>query len=152
LKEAIMVDSFREAYRFLSNFYPVSIFYQGREYPSAEHAYQAAKCPAKAEEIIDLRLASEAKAFGSTVPLPPDWDQKKERIMLEILRIKFSNIIMKKRLLATGVRILVEGNSWHDNYWGRCYCGRRKGCDGSGKSRLGVLLMQVRGEIRAEKS
>lgn len=35
------ITSFRGKYDFLSNFYPVKIFYNGRDWPSVEHAYQA---------------------------------------------------------------------------------------------------------------
>ena len=49
-------------------------------------------------------------------------------------------------LLSTGGGDLVEGNRWHDNFWGRCVCRacRRIG----GANVLGTLLMQVRAELR----
>jgi predicted NAD-dependent protein-ADP-ribosyltransferase YbiA (DUF1768 family) len=37
------IVSFDGKYEFLSNFAPVTIHFDGHEYPSVEHAYQAAK-------------------------------------------------------------------------------------------------------------
>ena len=45
----------------------------------------------------------------------------------------------------TGDAELIEGNTWHDNYWGVCSCSK---CNGRGKNRLGKLLMKVREELR----
>ena len=38
-----VIDSFQGEYRFLSNFWPCVVEYEGTEYPSVENAYQAAK-------------------------------------------------------------------------------------------------------------
>jgi len=38
-----MIDSFKGDFRFLSNFYPVNVDYEGIMYPTVEHAYVAAK-------------------------------------------------------------------------------------------------------------
>ena len=48
----------------------------------------------------------------------------------------------------------VEGNHWHDTYWGVCNpeafgkppC--TKGCGGTGENQLGKILMRVRDELR----
>ena len=45
--------------------------------------------------------------------------------------------------MSTGEREIVEFHE-RDKYWGN-------GGDGSGKNRLGVLLMEVREELRNEK-
>ena len=37
------IESFHDEYRFLSNFWPVLIDYEGIVYPTSEHAFQAAK-------------------------------------------------------------------------------------------------------------
>lgn len=49
------------------------------------------------------------------------------------------------KLLATGGQELIEGNRWHDTFWGRCVCER---CKGTGQNWLGRLIMQVREELR----
>ena len=61
--------------------------------------------------------------------------------MLQSLRMKFSqNLEIAKELLATGDAILIE-HTRNDDYWA-------DGGDGSGKSKLGLLLMQVREELK----
>ena len=65
--------------------------------------------------------------------------------MLEALRTKFSIKGLKEKLLATGDEELVEGNFWHDNFWGVCSCSK---CGNKGQNKLGKLLMQVREEIK----
>lgn len=39
-----MIDSFRNEYSFLSNFYETPIYYDGLLYNSTEAAFQAQKC------------------------------------------------------------------------------------------------------------
>ena len=45
--------------------------------------------------------------------------------------------------MATGDRVLVEGNDWGDTYWGMC--------NGEGKNYLGKMLMSIREEIKGKK-
>jgi hypothetical protein len=62
--------------------------------------------------------------------------------MLEAVRAKFTqHDDLKAILLGTGDAKLVE-HTENDSYWG-------DGGDGSGKNRLGQLLMQLRTELRA---
>ncbi|GEA26496.1 N-glycosidase [Microcystis aeruginosa NIES-4325] len=74
-------------------------------------------------------------------PLRPDWENIKEEIMYRGVLRKFtipSNI--RQIMLGTGNSLLVE-NSAIDYYWG---CG----ADGSGKNRLGHILMEVKQVFR----
>ena len=48
---------------FLSNFHPCEIQYGGIIYPSVENAYQAQKCPERAEEFVNIS-ARDAKNLG----------------------------------------------------------------------------------------
>ena len=76
-----------------------------------------------------------------------DWDEIKGEVMLPIVREKFKqNPDLAEKLLATGNAYLIEGNYWHDNYFGICTC---KECHhkGEGKNVLGRILMQVRDEL-----
>ena len=69
--------------------------------------------------------------------------------MREVVICKFmQNPDLMKKLLATGDAKLVEGNTWHDNYWGICRCGSRDKC-GTGSNMLGKILMQVRDTYRS---
>ena len=73
--------------------------------------------------------------------LRPDWEEIKDEVMLQVLRMKFSqNPEIAKELLATGDALLIE-HTRNDDYW-------TDGGDGSGKNKLGLLLMQVREELK----
>lgn len=149
------VNKFREQYFFLSNFYECYIQYEGLTYRSAENAYQAAKIqvPSKVMTLVD-RMAFRsmppgvAKKAGRFIPIRDDWNQVKNLVMLDILRCKFiQHPELAKLLLATGDATLIEGNHWHDNYWGDCDCTKCSSIIGD--NILGKLLMQVRSEIRS---
>jgi ribA/ribD-fused uncharacterized protein len=117
------------------------MLYENSWYTSVEAAYQASKTlDAKTRESFSTVNPSESKRMGRSVVLRENWSTLKECIMLDLLRIKFSNANLAQRLLDTRECLLIEGNQHHDTYWGVCR--------GVGKNRLGILLMQVRGELK----
>lgn len=62
------IAQFQGEYRFLSNFAPCTVTYDGVEYPSVEHAYQAAKCVHPEDRAIILAgHAGQAKRMGTVV-------------------------------------------------------------------------------------
>lgn len=131
---------FRNEHYYLSNFYNAPIRYNGLTFKNNEAAFQAMKCPERASEFCDLNGA-DAKRLGRCVRLRSDWATVKERIMYEICLAKFmQNDELKRRLLATGDALLVEGNSWNDREWGVC--------NGVGENKLGKILMRVRNELK----
>lgn len=137
-----VISSFKGKYKFLSNFYPIFIQYEGIRFPSVEHAFQAAK-----SDDIEIRklfaiapTAKEAKRFGKQVKLTEGWDIKKISIMKLLLEQKFKNEPMKSMLLNTGDSILIEGNNHRDKFWGQV--------KGEGNNMLGKLLMEIRDEIK----
>ena len=142
-----VLDDFRGADRVFSNFYKSSVTYDGLTFTSAEAAYQAAKFLDEEirQEFTDLGPGM-AKTYAHILPLRSDWEIVKCGIMKEILTIKFQDEFLRNRLLHTGEDILVEGNTWHDNIWGDCHCGRRA-CSEVGKNMLGKTLMEVRKEL-----
>jgi len=145
------IDRFADEYEFLSNFARIPVTRNGITYPTNEHAFQAAKAtnPADAARILAAPTPGDAKRIGRRIQLRHDWEQIKLDIMLECLRAKFSPPPIRTMLLATGQRPLVEGNNWHDRYFGVCFsC--QYGCDHVGENHLGRLLMQVREELREE--
>ena len=115
-------------------------------YTTNEHFFQAMKSlnPKERQAIVLAPTPGKAKYLGRKVSLRKDWEDIKEEVMLTGLRHKFSNPELRKKLLATGNEELIEGTTWHDNYWGICDC---EACGGQGKNRLGKLLMQVREEL-----
>lgn len=137
-----VINDFRGQYRFLSNFYPCEILYNGQTYPSSEHAYQAAKFfDLETQTIIrETETAGRAKILGRSPGKRKDWDTIRISIMNEILNIKFSNPVLAKMLLATGDAELIEGNTWRDKFWG-VY-------EGEGENNLGKLLMKIRSRLK----
>lgn len=120
------IRSFSGEYAFLSNFLWEPMVYEGVTYSTVEHAFQAAKTEHEIEREL-IRLAatpSRAKRLGRTVTLRSDWNTIRISIMRELLRIKFQSPALRERLLKTGQAELVEGNTWHDNFWGECSCSR----------------------------
>lgn len=128
-------------YRFLSNFYPVTVPMDGLDYSSVEHAYQAAKTTSRKDRkaISECTTPGEAKKLGQKVEMRPDWDDVKISIMRDLLKKKFSYRRLKKALLETGDAYLEEGNTWGDRFWGVC--------NDIGENNLGKLLMEIRDEL-----
>ena len=137
-----VIDSFKGEHKFLSNFWECVVHYDGQAYPSSEHAYQAAKTLDEIERewIKESHLPIVAKRRGKNIKIRKNWDWIKRRVMLEIVRDKFKNEELAKKLLATSGCELIENNTWGDTYWGVC--------DGEGNNYLGKILMRVRHEIR----
>lgn len=137
------IDRFAGEYRFLSNFYPATVVYEGLTYPDSEHAYQSAKTldMNQRRRIAALPTPAEAKHAGEALQYRPDWPQVKYQVMLDCVRDKFNrNPNLRDKLLATGDAYLEEGNTWGDQIWG-VY-------QGKGTNWLGKILMQVRAELR----
>lgn len=143
------ITSFTGPYFYLSNFYPVPVRYDGIWYPSSENAYQAAKTDSKNRMPFLTCTASESKKLGRAVQLragwtQKDWDSHKLEVMEEILLNKFQEgSFLADKLLETGMRELVEGNTWGDTYYGVC--------GGKGHNHLGKLLMKIRTEMQARQ-
>ena len=137
------VREFQGEYRFLSNFWPCQIEFQGLVFPSVEHAYVAAKTKDSGirRVVAALGSAGDAKRYGRRIRLRDDWDAVKLDLMLDFVRKKFQTKDLADKLVATAPRILIEGNRWGDTFWGMC--------DGVGQNNLGKLLMQVRDELLA---
>lgn len=136
------IDSFSGDFRWLSNFAEAPVMLDGWEYPTTEHAYQAAKTVDfnEREAVLACETPGRAKRMGRKITMRPDWDEVKEAVMLDLTRQKYTLPEYRERLLATGNREIVEGNTWGDTFWGVC--------KGVGKNKLGRILMQVRDEIR----
>ena len=142
-----MIDRFDGPYAFLSNFFFSPIEYEGITYPTVEHAFQAAKSlnPIERQAIADLPTPGAAKRAGRQVALRKDWEDVKIEVMRECLAKKFEHPDLYAKLLETGDEKLVEGNHWHDNFWGVCSCERSQG---QGLNHLGKLLMELRSDLR----
>lgn len=136
-----MIDSFTKEHFFLSNFYRTDICIDDLKFSSSESAFQSYKNLEEQSSFQPLS-PSESKKKGRHVKLRDDWDDIKLSIMERILRVKFSNPILSKKLLSTGDEELIEGNYWNDTYWGVC--------NGVGENNLGKLLMKIREDKKNE--
>jgi ribA/ribD-fused uncharacterized protein len=152
-----MIDKFEGKYRCYSNFSLDPVSYKGVMYRTSEHAFQCAKATTQLDHnwVMNQPTPGKAKKAGSRrglggqrIKIKPDWDAVKIDVMLEILRLKFQLPSLKTILLESRDDELVEGNTWHDNYWGDCFC---NSCQSIvGQNHLGKLLMQVREEYMNE--
>ena len=149
LSDAIV--KFDGEYRFLSNFVGRVVTPRGTVCETVEHGFQAAKTldPVEQELVLNCSTPGRAKRQGRKVTLRGDWDEVKLNVMAKLVRWKFQqNPVLGGRLLATGNALLIEGNTWHDNFWGSCTCSR---CKNRGKNHLGQILMAVRAQLREAK-
>ena len=114
------IDKFDGEYRFLSNFWPCTIEYQGIIYPSNEHFYVAMKTTDTVirVNISKVETAGKVKRFGRELEVRPDWDAVKLQVMEYGLRQKFSDPQLAKMLKDTGDAELIEGNHWGVMYSG----------------------------------
>lgn len=135
------INKFEGEFYFLSNFSPSTIMYNGEVWPTAEHAFQAAK----SEDIMEREMVracatpGQAKRMGQKVTLRYDWEFIKIDVMRTIVGLKFADPSLGDRLVQTAPRRLVEGNYWGDTFWGVCR--------GEGENHLGLILMDVRGKL-----
>lgn len=151
-----VIPKFEGEYRFLSNFYPAVVSFDAKNvgnitFATGEHMFQALKYKAMLDEskqmdYIEAINASDdpnwAKKRGRAVKIDlAKWDAMKIDMMRQTVWAKFAqHDDLRIRLLDTGPAMLVEGNTWGDEFWGRC--------NGRGFNMLGVILMEVRGAHR----
>lgn len=142
------INDFHGKNFFLSNFYESPLWYNGKLWPTVEHAFQAAKVDAEtAEKIHKAKTPGEAKRLGRQGKMRPDWDDVRVKVMDECLMRKFlSNEELLQKLLDTGDEELIEGNTWHDQFWGDCNC--PKCANKPGQNMLGQCLMILRDMYR----
>lgn len=143
----VIISRFNGPWMFLSNFYLSPLIWENVEYPTGEHAYNAAKTLdlAARTRIAYVQTPHQAKKLGRLRGLRPGWDTSvRYEAMREVLWAKFTcHPGRVAALLSTGGAYLVEGNSWHDQHWGNCTCGRPL-CSEPGANHLGRLLMELR--------
>ena len=138
-----MINSFRNEYYFLSNFYEAPVTYNGITYKNNEAAFQAQKVAPSKEAMLEFKdlNPTEAKKLGRKVSLRPDWENVKVGVMEDLVYAKFSqNTDLQEKLIDTGDEYLEEGNTWGDRVWGAV--------NGVGANLLGQILMEVREELK----
>ena len=134
-----------DEYGCFSNFSHHGIAMEDGYWPTVEHYFQAQKFddPQHRERIRRASTPKEAKRLGwsRAIPVRADREEIKGEVMRRVVRRKFeTHAALRTLLLSTGDEEIVE-NAPSDYYWG---CG----ADGSGKNRMGVILMEVRAWLR----
>ncbi|KST62841.1 NADAR family protein [Mastigocoleus testarum] len=136
-------------YGCFSNFSQHGFKLDGDWWITSEHYFQAQKFVETDrlwfERIRDVTTPKDAANMGRSRkhPLRNDWESVKDEIMCRAVLCKFQNHLeIQEILFATGDELIVE-NARSDYYWG---CG----ADGTGKNKLGKILMKVRGILREQ--
>lgn len=135
-------------YGIFSNLYPSPVQFEGRLYPTAEHAYQAGK--ARKPEVREWILSAPTPALAAmaahglyTWDVSPNWTKVKFDRMRLVLRAKFEqHPALRNILLQTGQARLVEAgrtNNPVNRLWGEV--------NGIGENMLGIMLMELRDEF-----
>lgn len=140
-------------YGVFSNLYPRTIVFETRQFPTAEHAYQAGK--ARKAVVREWILSAPTPALVAmaahglyTWDITSDWSKVKFDRMRAVLRAKFTqHDDLRQILLSTGNARLVEAArvaNGVNRTWGEV--------NGKGLNMLGVLLMELREELRGGKA
>lgn len=140
---------------FLSNFYVTSVKFNGRIYPSAEHAYQHDRATylgrhAIARQVLTAPSPPDAKKAGNRAGRSHQWDLCKQDRLKEIVIAKFTqHPDLRDKLVSTGSTTLIEAT--YDSFWGAgASITARSLIDGTwrGRNVFGSILDQVRTEMR----
>lgn len=144
----LVINEFRGEYAWLSNFAPCEFEYQGIVYPTTEHFYQAWKFSAdRRAEIAALPTPGATKRAGRKAKLCWNWDTVRVEVMKVAIDCKYDRPDYGTLLLNTKDAILIEGNHWHDNFWGDCHCPK---CEHiKGVNMLGKLTMAKRKALQS---
>ncbi|MCC8432560.1 NADAR family protein [Reyranella aquatilis] len=148
IAEVRFYRSNEKPYGVLSNLYRRPIVFEGQEYPTAEHAYQAGK--ARRPIVRDWLMSAPSPALLAMAAhglyswdIAPQWSKVKFDRMRKVLEAKFTqHTDLADVLLSTGNARLVEVGTV-DNLvnrtWGEV--------NGKGKNMLGILLMELRDKL-----
>lgn len=138
-------------YGAFSNLYRRDVAFEGEVFATSEHAYQAGKArkPAVRKWLMEapspalLAMAAHGLYYWDVAP---GWSTMKFDRMRSVLRAKFTqHEDLRLLLLSTGDARLVESATVDNDVnrlWGEV--------NGSGRNMLGLMLMELREELRLE--
>jgi len=134
---------------FFSNYAPYPVTLDEKVWPTAEHYFQARQFEDNKldDELVKYKSASIAVRISRehSDKRRRDWNKIQDKVMYEVVKAKFSqHEVLKEKLLATGDSPIIQ-HSPDNDYWG-------DGGDGSGKNKLGKILMRVRRELGGGKA
>jgi len=147
-------------YGYLSNFFNIEMYEGGLEFSCTEQYFMYYKCvtfdPTNnllLEKILNEKTPYKIKQYGRQVKNYNDkvWNEKRYSIMLNALRLKFTqNDVIKAKLISTKPKTLYEASPY-DSIWGiGLSVQEAMYTDPSqyGINLLGQALMQVRDEFK----
>jgi N-glycosidase YbiA len=139
--------STKDQYGVFSNFSKHKIGLDGTTWATTEHYFQAQKFenPDIQRQIQAAKTPSEAAKMGRdrNNPLRKDWEAVKDAVMKKALYAKvMQHAEVRQTLLNTGDATLIE-HTKNDHYWA-------DGGDGTGKNMLGIILMEIREELKKD--
>ena len=139
----------QDCYGCFSNFSPHWIKLEGQSWPTTEHYFQAQKFVGTPHEeaIRGAKSPKQAAQMGRDRkrPLRADWEGVKDDVMRRAVKAKFEqHPEIRQVLLGTGDAEIIE-NAPGDYYWG---CGTK----GTGKNMLGIILVEVREQLREDEN
>lgn len=142
------IEAFQGPYRFLSNFWTEP------DGTSVEIEYQRSKCKYQGDRArFDGLAPTEAKRHGHWLKEAgrqrDDWYEVNTEIMWFYVAKKFADHdALWTSLLRTHGSVLIEGNHWHDTFWGvcngLCFSAKTPRHKPMGANGLGEILMLVR--------
>ncbi|CAA7258448.1 unnamed protein product [Cyclocybe aegerita] len=146
---AIRFDQESPNLHMFMNHSPHRILWQNKIYPSALHLHEALRFLDHRPDIAEM--IRNTPEVHDVYPLSmsyqqfqrPDWSQKYQDFMDEVLYQKFrQHPDLRMTLLATGTARLIYQDT-NDNFWGA-------GADGLGGNNLGLALCRVRDKLLKE--
>lgn len=153
MEEISFYRASEKPYGVFSNLYKREIDFEGEVFATSEHAYQAGKARKQAVKKWLMEAPSPSLLAMAAHGLyywdvAPGWSKIKFDRMRAVLRAKFTqHEDLKEILLGTGDARLVE-KATEDNpvnrLWGEV--------NGVGKNTLGIMLMELRLELRKEQN
>lgn len=156
-----VIREFKGPHAWASNFAPCRFTHLDIEYESTEAFFQAWKFSAvdmlkikvgnkfievNAREYVSKLPPGKAKRMGKKAKLCWNWDVIRVDVMELALDYKYNQPYYKSLLLKTDDALMIEGNCWHDNFWGDCSCPKCEHIKGA--NMLGKLTMRKRDALK----
>ena len=140
------IEAFTGYFEFLHNNYLTPVLFDGMLFPSATHAFQAARSSDERtrKAILNAESLLVVLKIAKRIEEPENWKMKRLKVMEQIVRDKFRRSKeLQEKLKATGNRDLLmtyQEDNDVNHYWGVV--------NNKGQNQLGRILMKIRGDLK----